>query len=75
LQLEGRFSIVYEIAGVYLTVSKKYIIPGINQMEQLAVLSNREYSQRIGEFQQWAIDARDGIQAMSSKASLHFAVL
>jgi hypothetical protein len=43
-------------------------------MEQLAVLSNREYSEKIGDFQQWAIDARDGIQAMSSKVSLSFSL-
>lgn len=69
LQLEGRFSIVYGIAGVYLAVSKNYIIPGINQMEQLAILPNREYSQQIGEFKQWVIDAKAGIEAMSSKVS------
>lgn len=69
MQLEGRFSFVYEIAGIYLTVSKKYIIPGINQMEQLAVLTNREYSQKIGEFQKWLVDARDEIEVFSSKAS------
>jgi len=38
-------------------------------MEQLAILPNREYSQQIGEFKQWVIDAKAGIEAMSSKVS------
>ena len=67
--MEGRFSIVYAIAGVYLEVSKKYIIPGINQMEQLAIMPLREYNQQIGEFKQWVIDAKAGIEGMSSKVS------
>jgi hypothetical protein len=47
LQLEGRFSLINEIAGVYLDVSKRYIIPGINQMEELSILTNSEYNHKV----------------------------
>ncbi len=42
LELEGRPSFVNEMAVTYQYVSKKFIIPGMNRMEELADLSDRE---------------------------------
>ncbi|KAK3332674.1 hypothetical protein B0T19DRAFT_398419 [Cercophora scortea] len=67
LQLEGRFSGVYEIAGIYLEISKKYIIPGINQMEELSIMSQRQYGSSLVRFQQWIHDAKQDIETMSSE--------
>ncbi|KAK3370694.1 hypothetical protein B0H63DRAFT_487440 [Podospora didyma] len=67
LQLEGRFSGIYEIAGIYLEISKKYIIPGINQMEELSIMSERQYGSSLLRFQQWIADAKQDIEAMSSE--------
>jgi hypothetical protein len=70
LAMEGRFSSIYQIADIYLAVSKKYIIPGINRMEQLASLSNSEYNIKYEEFTRFLMDAQNEINTLSSPVSL-----
>jgi len=66
LQLEGRLGFVYEMASMYQYVSKKFIIPGINKMEELADLPDREYRIMKDEFFRWCDEAKTEIDAIAS---------
>ncbi|KAK6352962.1 hypothetical protein TWF696_004953 [Orbilia brochopaga] len=67
LRLQGKLSIIGDVAGVYVSVSKLYIKPGINKMEGLTYLSSSEYAFRLAEFQEWCRDSVEEIEGFSRK--------
>jgi hypothetical protein len=66
--LEGRLSVISRIAAVYLTVSKQFIIPGIDLMEQLSVLTDEEYRVKQEEFYQFCKNGEQSINRLASEA-------
>ncbi|EGX46774.1 hypothetical protein AOL_s00097g404 [Orbilia oligospora ATCC 24927] len=52
LRLQGKLSIIGDVAGVYVSISKLYIKPGINKMEGLTYLSHSEYTLQLAEFKE-----------------------
>ncbi|RVD87347.1 uncharacterized protein DFL_001588 [Arthrobotrys flagrans] len=64
LRLQGKLSIIGDIAGVYVSISKLYIKPGINKMEGLTYLSPSEY---IAEFKEWCTNSVEEIEGFSRR--------
>ncbi|EPS41317.1 hypothetical protein H072_4800 [Dactylellina haptotyla CBS 200.50] len=67
LSIQGKLSIIGDVAGVYVHVSKLYIKPGINKMEGLTYLSKSEYTIRLAEFEEWCVNSVEEIQGFSRK--------
>lgn len=67
LRLQGKMSIIGDVAGIYVNVSKLYIKPGINKMEGLTFLSPSEYAFRIAEFREWCQNSMEEIEGFSRK--------
>ncbi|KAK6524800.1 hypothetical protein TWF281_011698 [Arthrobotrys megalospora] len=67
LRFQGKLSIIGDVAGVYVSISKLYIKPGINKMEGLTFLSQSEYSLQLAEFKEWCTTSVEEIEGFSRK--------
>ncbi|KAF3168069.1 hypothetical protein TWF106_010427 [Orbilia oligospora] len=67
LRLQGKLSIIGDVAGVYVSISKLYIKPGINKMEGLTYLSHSEYTLQLAEFKEWCSNSVEEIEGFSRK--------
>ncbi|KAK6331950.1 hypothetical protein TWF718_002487 [Orbilia javanica] len=65
LHLQGKLSIISDVAGVYVIISKSYIKPGINKMEALAYLEPSEYATEQAEFIRWCVKSVKEIETFS----------
>lgn len=64
LELHARFSLISDIARIYGTVSKKYILPGIRLMDGLTDLDEDEYEMELEKFKKWSKNAVKEIDRM-----------
>lgn len=70
LELHARFSLVSDIARIYVTVSKKYIRPGIRKMDRLTNRTQDEYETELESFKAWSKEAVKGIEKMANNVHL-----
>jgi hypothetical protein len=61
-----------DISRIYVAVSSKYIKPGINKMEELALLSKAEYTLRVGGFEKWSNDTVAEIDKLAKEVCIHY---
>ncbi|CAM1508181.1 Fc.00g050290.m01.CDS01 [Cosmosporella sp. VM-42] len=57
LQVQGRFSIIADIASAYVQISNSYIQPSINRIESLSTLSDSEWQVESRKFMLWCGNA------------------
>jgi len=69
LDLHGRFTLIHDIAGIYIKVSRNYIKPGMKNMEELTFLDDDEYKEEMAKFKEWGDKAVKGIEALATVVS------
>ncbi|KAK6354667.1 hypothetical protein TWF696_003807 [Orbilia brochopaga] len=69
LDLHGRFTLIHNIAGVYVDVSKKHITPGVKMMEGLTYLDDDDYEEEMAGFKKWGEKAVAEIEALATETN------
>ncbi|EGX45685.1 hypothetical protein AOL_s00140g1 [Orbilia oligospora ATCC 24927] len=69
LDLHGRFTLIKNIASVYIDVSEKYITPGANKMDDLTFNDMDNYEEQVNEFQKWGEKAVTEIEALAKETN------
>jgi len=59
--MEGRFSLAHDMAAVYVTISKQYILPGLDRLSDLTTGSAVAAQKKYADFQKWEREAVLGI--------------
>ena len=67
--LQGRFSLVNDIAALYVKVSKEFITPGIQKMQRLGVLKGEALRQGRNDFIDFCTDAEQQISELARQVS------
>lgn len=70
LDLHGRFTLIHDIAGVYLNVSTNYIRPGMERMDDLTFLDDDEYQEEMIKFREWGNEAVKEINTLATVVCL-----
>ena len=68
LDLHGRFSVIHDLAGIYVMVSRGHIKPGFEKMDNLTYsLNEYDFQQEMEEFGQWGDRATKGIKSLATE--------
>ncbi|KAK6354159.1 hypothetical protein TWF730_008572 [Orbilia blumenaviensis] len=67
LELQGRFALINNIAGVYAELSEKYIMPGITEMQGLTYGDDEDHkAEKVDAIREWGEKAVADIEALVS---------
>jgi hypothetical protein len=75
LDLHGRFTLIHDISGIYIKVSRNYIKPGMEKMDDLTFLDEDEYKEEMASFKEWGDDAVKEITALATVVCLLATIL
>ncbi len=72
LKLRGYYAVMREISGTYVEVSRKFIMPGVNQVDQLSLtdsssVSQRQISAKIKQISEFAEMSQGKISELANK--------
>ncbi len=76
--LRGYFNIVFEVSGLYVEISRKYIMPGVNQIDKLGLTqcpdspNSREAVLRNEDLTKYRDDAIAEIKKLAENVSMPF---
>ncbi|KAK4191237.1 hypothetical protein QBC35DRAFT_460336 [Podospora australis] len=68
-RIQGSFSAIRDITGLYVTASDRYIRPAINKMEALSVIADDEWYAKSEEFTKWCRTSMDEIEKLTESAT------
>ncbi|KAK0654867.1 hypothetical protein B0T16DRAFT_383877 [Cercophora newfieldiana] len=69
VKIQGNFCAIREIAGVYVVVSDRYILPAIKKMGSLADASDEDWPVQRDEFTSWCRESMAQIEGLTQAAN------
>jgi hypothetical protein len=69
-EMQGRFSAISQISGMYIKVSNELIRPGITKVENLVVASNVDYPIQLKEFKKWCHESVQKIEGLAKDSNV-----
>jgi hypothetical protein len=70
VRLEGRYSLAYDIAAAYVSVSKRYIRPGVDMLGEMRSGDVVAAQAKYAEFEEWEREAVQDIARMAVEVSV-----